>query len=139
MIAFDTDVLSLIHAGNATFVQRADALADRDHAVPVVVLQELIRGRLNAIRLVEAGRAKFDLEWAYRQFEITLAIPQTLTVLSFTASADARVAQWKSEAIRIGTNDLRIAAICVEHNATLITRNQRDFERLPNLQVEFWN
>jgi predicted nucleic acid-binding protein len=30
-------------------------------------------------------------------------------------------------------------AICVAHNAKLITRNRRDFERIPGLIVEFWD
>ena len=40
--------------------------------------------------------------------------------------------------IRIGTQDLKIAAIVVEHGALLLSRNTIDFERVPGLQVESW-
>jgi predicted nucleic acid-binding protein len=57
MIAFDTDVLTEILLGNAAFVARAAAIPMREQAVPVIVLEEIIRGRLNVIRQAEAGVA----------------------------------------------------------------------------------
>ncbi len=38
----------------------------------------------------------------------------------------------------IGPNDTLIAAIAVAHQATLVTRNQREFERVGNLAIEVW-
>jgi predicted nucleic acid-binding protein len=38
----------------------------------------------------------------------------------------------------VGTHDLRIAAICVVHEDTLISRNRQDYTRVPGLHVEFW-
>ena len=34
--------------------------------------------------------------------------------------------------------DLRIAAVCLRHDATLATGNLRHFERLPGLRAEDW-
>ncbi len=39
---------------------------------------------------------------------------------------------------RVGTMDLKIAAICLVHDATLITRNLADFGQVPGLRVENW-
>ena len=35
----------------------------------------------------------------------------------------------------IGANDLWIAAAALRHNEPLVTRNARDFQRVPGLQV----
>ena len=38
----------------------------------------------------------------------------------------------------IGGMDLLIAAHAIAENATLITNNVREFERVPNLRIEAW-
>jgi tRNA(fMet)-specific endonuclease VapC len=35
--------------------------------------------------------------------------------------------------------DLKIAAIALAHKATLLSRNLRDFSRVPDLKVEDWS
>lgn len=55
MIAFDTDVFTEILAGDAAYVQRARAIPREEQFVPIVVVEEILRGRLSAIRLAEAG------------------------------------------------------------------------------------
>jgi tRNA(fMet)-specific endonuclease VapC len=38
----------------------------------------------------------------------------------------------------IGTNDLWIAAHCLQLGLTLVTNNEREFRRIPNLPLENW-
>ena len=138
MMAFDTDVLTEILLGDPTYVDRAATIPPHEQAVPVIVVEEIIRGRLQVIRQAEAGRAKVSLSYAYDLFEQTLRDVQQVTVLSYTPQADALYRQWRHQRLRVATHDLRIAAICVTHVATLIARNRRDFTQVPGLRVEFW-
>jgi tRNA(fMet)-specific endonuclease VapC len=138
MMAFDTDVLTEILLGDPTYVDRAATIPPHEQAVPVIVVEEIIRGRLLVIRQAEAGRAKVSLSYAYDLFEQTLRDVQQVTVLSYTPQADTLYRQWRHQRLRVATHDLRIAAICVTHVATLIARNRRDFTQVPGLRVEFW-
>lgn len=38
----------------------------------------------------------------------------------------------------VGTQDLKIACICLAHYATLLTRNVADFKPVPGLRGENW-
>jgi tRNA(fMet)-specific endonuclease VapC len=139
MKAFDTDVLTEVLLGDPTYVARTAMIPPHEQAVPVVVIEELLRGRLHVIRQAEAGQAKVDLARAYALFEQTLRDVRQVTVLSYTPQAETLYQQWRQQRLRLPTHDLRIAAICVAHAATLISRNRRDFAQVPGLQVEFWD
>ena len=138
MIAFDTDILTKILMGAPEFVIRASSMPRHEQAVPIVVIEEIIRGRLQVIRQAEGGTARVDLARAYALFEQTIRDVQRLTILAYTPQADMHYRQWRQQRLRIPTHDLRIAAICVTHTARLISRNRRDFEQVPGLLVEFW-
>ena len=34
--------------------------------------------------------------------------------------------------------DVKIAAICLTHDLTLLTRNVRDFDGIPSLRIDNW-
>ncbi len=44
----------------------------------------------------------------------------------------------RAKKVRVGTMDLRIAAIATANDFTLLTRNSIDFERIPGLKIENW-
>jgi tRNA(fMet)-specific endonuclease VapC len=139
MIAFDADVLSELLRASPSFVRRAAAIQADEHCLPVVVVEEILRGRLNEIRRAEAGKSRITLERAYALFQDTVAQVQHFRILSYTAAAELLYQEWRRQRLRIGTHDLRIAAICVAHSVTFISRNRRDFEAVPGLAVQFWD
>ena len=95
MIAFDTDVLTEILLGNAEFLGRVAAIPEREQAVPVVVIEEIMRGRLNVIRQAEAGRANISIAHAYGLFEESFKDFRRLHILSYTPQAEALYQQWR--------------------------------------------
>jgi tRNA(fMet)-specific endonuclease VapC len=138
MIAFDADILTEILVGNAALAERAAKISPADQRVPIIVIEEILRGRLNSIRQAEGGKTKLTVSRAYELFDQTLKAFQQILTLPYSSAADDLYEQWRKLKIRGGTHDLRIAAICVAHSATLVTRNQRDFESVPGLSFEIW-
>ena len=82
MIAFDSDVLSLILLGDPQILNRLSQIPPSEQAVPVIVVEEIIRGRLNSIRQAEAGKSKLSVMRAYELFELTLTAFRQIIVLS---------------------------------------------------------
>ncbi len=139
MIAFDADVLSDILLGSLNLSRRAAVIPVHDQFVPIVVVEEILRGRLNSIRQAEAGKVKLSVSRAYELLEQSLNAFRQVLTLPYTPKAEELYEMWRPLKLRIGTHDLRIAAICVVHSATLVTRNERDFAQIPGLGFEVWN
>ena len=139
MIAFDTDVLTSILLGHEPTVLRASTIPLAEQFVPIIAIEEILRGRLNAVRQAESGKGKLDIANSYRVLELTVLAFRGLNVLPYSAAAEAQFQQWRQQKVGVSTHDLRIAAICVTHGATLVSRNRRDDERVPGLVVEFWS
>jgi tRNA(fMet)-specific endonuclease VapC len=69
----------------------------------------------------------------------SIAFYQTVQVLPYNDEAATKFEQLRQQKIRIGAQDLRIAAIVLSHQATLITRSTRDFSRVPDLSLADWS
>lgn len=59
-------------------------------------------------------------------------------MIGFDGESAAIFKQLRAEYPRLGTMDLKIAAITIAKGANLLTRNLSDFENIANLQVEDW-
>ncbi len=139
MKVFDTDILTEILSGNPAYAERIANVPPDEQAASIITVEEIIRGRFNVIRQAEAGKARITVEHAYLLFEQTLDDIREVKILSYTEPAEALVKDWRKQKIKGSTHDLRIAASCVVHSATLVTRNRRDFQNIPGLSVEFWD
>jgi tRNA(fMet)-specific endonuclease VapC len=61
-----------------------------------------------------------------------------MKVLPFDKQAMNEILDLQKRRTRIGTSDLRIAAIATANGVKLLCRNLRDFRQVPGLEVEDW-
>jgi tRNA(fMet)-specific endonuclease VapC len=60
-------------------------------------------------------------------------------IAPYDPAADNHFQQLLAMRIRIGTQDLKIGAIALTNHVTLLTRNRRDFSRIPGLVLDDWS
>ena len=60
-------------------------------------------------------------------------------IVPYTVPAMLRRGMLLRMKLNVGSNDLKIAAIALECQATVVTRNVRDFARVPGLTFEDWS
>jgi tRNA(fMet)-specific endonuclease VapC len=93
---------------------------------------------LGAHTFLNRARRPNELIHGYLTLNEMLGTYRTTTVLPFDAAATAVYFGLVAQRIRVGTMDLRIAAIALSRNLTLLTRNAVDFRRVPGLVIEDW-
>ena len=125
----DTNVVSdLVRRPGGATAQRVTGVDAGSLAISVIVAAEL-----------RYGAARLGSERLTRQLEAVLS---ALKVLAWEEPADWHYGMIRSELERIGQpighNDLLIAAHARSLGATLVTRNIREFSRVPGLSVESW-
>lgn len=131
----DADHISLYQKSHPQVVSRVRVTDAQEIAVPIISAEEQLRGWFDAIRQATSGER---LQWAYLGLRQGIEYFNTIRVLDFTEAALGRYLALRAAKIRIGTQDLRIAAIVLAFGGTLITRNQRDFTQVPGLRIEDW-
>ncbi len=75
---------------------------------------------------------------AYENLRKTLTYFCNVNLLDFNDAAHNCYQSLRQQTIRTGTQDLRIASIALVNQAILVTRNQRDFSKVPDLSLEDW-
>lgn len=85
-------------------------------------------------------QSKSDVHLAYTYQRLTDSVRSLsgFHILTFSEPAIARYNELLAMKLNVGKMDLRIAAIALEEGATVVTRNLRDFQRVPELVCENW-
>jgi tRNA(fMet)-specific endonuclease VapC len=76
---------------------------------------------------------------AYRELLLIETYYRDCEVLPFATDAQERFEDLRRQKVRVPTMDLRIACVALVNNATLLTRNVRDFRQVPSLAFEDWS
>ena len=137
MLILDTDHLSALDRGGvkgAALNQKLEARGD-EVATTIITAEEQLRGWLAQIR-----RNRQPHKWisAYQRLQGRIEFFAAGLVLPWDAAAADVFLGLRSQGIRIGTMDLKIASIVLASDAILLSRNLRDFQKIPQLRVEDW-
>jgi tRNA(fMet)-specific endonuclease VapC len=135
----DTDHLSLLERGNPKIQGRLRQIDTNSVAITIVTAEEKMKGRLAAINNLSGIERVDRLTVAYQALQSTIEDLQVLSILPFTELARDRYRELLEQKIRVGSHDLRIAAITLSVDGVLVTRNRRDFERVTGLRLTDWS
>jgi tRNA(fMet)-specific endonuclease VapC len=136
LFVLDTDMLTLYYSGDPTVVQRVDGRPPTDLAISVITVDEQLTGWYT---LTRRARLPEEIARAYAHLGDAVVRLARWRILPYTESAIATVTQLKALRLNVRLMDLRIAFIALENGAVVVTRNRRDFSRVPGLSVEDWS
>src|SRR5437773_879773 len=139
MVLLDSDHMSLLQRGGAEGQRIRDRLAELapdQVATTIVNYEEQMRGWL--ARLARATTIERQVS-DYRELKRLLQKYCNVPVMEFDTEAAAEFKRLKQAPIRIGSMDLKIAAIAPANEATLLTRKLLDFRKVPGLKAEDWS
>jgi tRNA(fMet)-specific endonuclease VapC len=136
LYVFDTDHLSLYQAGHARVLLNLMRHMQDQLSLTVITVEELLNGWQTALR-----KARDDVRRAeaYRRMALAIEGLSGWAIFPFSLRAMARHASLLRQRLNVGSNDLKIAAIAMESGGTIVTRNARDFSRIPGLIWEDWS
>ncbi|MGE0132359.1 MAG: type II toxin-antitoxin system VapC family toxin [Blastocatellales bacterium] len=139
MYILDTDHVSLLEkkqtAESQRLLFRLTGVPSEEKATTIVTFEEQMRGWMAWIAQAPSLREQVV---RYGYLNQTLQRYCAFTVLDFDEHAAEGFQRLKTARIRIGAMDLKIASIALANNATLLSRNLKDFSKVPGLKVEDW-
>jgi tRNA(fMet)-specific endonuclease VapC len=136
LYVLDTDHISLFQRQHPIVMQHLDQVNPQHLAVTIITVEEQIKGRF---KLIKQANSSIKLIRSYATLQDTVSYFNNITVLPFDDAANNYYEMLRQQKIRIGTYDLRIAAIVLSVNGILVTRNWRDFGQIPDLNLEDWS
>jgi tRNA(fMet)-specific endonuclease VapC len=133
---FDTDHLTLFQHGHPALGQRLAKEPPGTVGISIVTAEEALRGRLAAVASAATGPDRIA---QYAQLANTIQLLQQFPIVPFDQVSENEFQLLRTLRPRIGTRDLKIAAIALANSLTLLTRNRRDFGRIPGLVLDDWS
>jgi tRNA(fMet)-specific endonuclease VapC len=139
MIVLDTDHVSELQepdsARGQRLSKRLDGVGDVRIATTMITYEEQMRGWLAAIHKLQPGERQVS---AYDALAELLEFYKRADLVRFDRLAAEQFQRLRTQKIRIGTMDLKIASIALIYGATLPSANLKDFRQVPGLTVEDW-
>ncbi len=139
MILLDSDHLTVAvdtrHSQYVGLRERVESAGDEVFSTTIISVEEQCRGWLARINGIPDVLGQVP---AYRRLAAFFMFLRDWDIVSFDEDSAREFIRLRKGRIRIGTNDLKIASIALANDATLLSANLRDFQRVPGLKVENW-
>ena len=135
LFVLDTDIVTLLRRGHARVCQNVASHPTAELAVTVLTVEEQLSGWY---RLLRTAKQPPQVVQAYQELADAVQFFGAWRILPYSIPAIARYDHLQALKSKVRKTDLRIAAVTLEHSAVLVTRNRRDFQRVPNLISEDW-
>jgi tRNA(fMet)-specific endonuclease VapC len=139
MVILDTDHLTIIQRQSqptySILSARFRHIPASELCTTIISVEEQMRGWL---AVIGRSRGLGPEIAAYRHLHALLSFFGAIPILEFDESAGERYLQFRRSRIRLGSMDLKIAAIAISRGAALVSRNLSDFRRVPGLSVQYW-
>jgi tRNA(fMet)-specific endonuclease VapC len=133
---FDTDHLTLFQHRHPGLMQRIARHPADSVAICPVNIEETMRGRLAPLARVLTGNKHVQ---AYAHLVAAEELFRLFPLVPFDAASELQFQQLRARRLRVGTLDLKIAAIALTNGLTVLTRNRGDFGRVSGLALEDWS
>lgn len=101
----------------------------------IISYEEQTRGWLSYVTKARTVEGQVQ---AYKQLKQQLTNYCAIPIIEFDAQAAQEFQRLKTLYPRLGTMDLKIAAIALVNQAILLTRNSADFGQIAGLRTEDW-
>lgn len=139
MYVLDTNMMSTLgweDSPKAMRIQkRLSGLREDEFATTIISFEEFTRGWLAV--LARSKKLKEQIE-TYRRLGRQLHLFCCTKLLDFDEHAAIELKRLKKQHPRLGSMDLKIAAITLSHHGILVTANLRDFRQIDGLAIEDW-
>ncbi len=132
----DTDIPTLYEEGHPELCRNVAAHRPEDISTTIITVEEQLSGWFTMLRRAKDYRT---LARIYQRMTDTVTFLARIQIDSFTEPAIARGESLQAMKLNAGSKGLRIAAIVLEQGSILVTRNARDFRRVPGLILEDWS
>jgi tRNA(fMet)-specific endonuclease VapC len=138
MLILDTDIVTLLHAGNPSIMRRVEQTRESESiAITIVTRIEVLRGRFDYL-LKAATTEQFLKAQRLLVYSEGRLDESPMLFLDQAALKQFAILQGTKGARNIGRSDLLIAAIALAHDAALATRNAKHFSKVPMLRLANW-
>lgn len=139
VVILDTDHLTVIQRraepAYSHLRARLSKLPPNTVQTTIVSFEEQMRGWL---AVISHARNQPTEVAAYQRLQALLRFFNEIPALDYTEVVAARFKDLRRSRLRVGSMDLKIAAIALSQDGLLLSANLKDFEKVPNLRVEDW-